>query len=207
MLHKDIPISYQQKFIDLLKEFKPSTTAISLTWHNTDNTQTVSMAQREYRGLKAWEDQFKKELKETGYNEPSTAPLTSPMLANPKKNGDILIDVDYSRLNQVATPDLHVTPRIEYLLDTMGNAKNFTTLDLQKGQVAVNPERTDKTTFVTQWGKFRFKVMTNWSEKCAYDISKIIGPSILSDSRPFCDISKINGHRTALQLTFFMALH
>ena len=64
------------------------------------------------------------------------------MFANPKKNGEILIDVDYIRLNQVTTPDPHVTPRIEYLLDTMGNAKNFTTFDLQKGfyQVAVNPE-------------------------------------------------------------------
>ena len=52
-------------------------------------------------------------------------------------------------------------PRVEAVLEAMGTAKLFTTLDLKKGyyQVLVEPEHQTKTTFITEFGKYQFRVM------------------------------------------------
>ena len=52
-------------------------------------------------------------------------------------------------------------PRVEEVLEAMGTAKLFTTLDLKKGyyQVLVEPEHQTKTTFITEFGKYQFRVM------------------------------------------------
>ena len=83
------------------------------------------------------------------------------MFAVPKKNGEIRLVVDYGRLNQVTVPDPYVMPRVEEVLEAMGAAKLFTTLDLKKGyyQVLVEPEHQTKTTFITEFGKYQFRVM------------------------------------------------
>ena len=79
----------------------------------------------------------------------------------PKKDGSIRHVVDNRRLNQVTEADPYTMPRVEVLLEQMGHAHLFTTLDLRKGyyQVPVDHVHVPKTAFVTQFGKFQFKVM------------------------------------------------
>ena len=83
------------------------------------------------------------------------------MFAVPKKDGSIRLVVDYRRLNQVTVPDPYTMPRIEILLEKMGSAKKISTLDLKKGyyKVPVYPQHREKTAFVTESGKYQFKVM------------------------------------------------
>ena len=52
-------------------------------------------------------------------------------------------------------------PQVEEVLEAMGTAKLFTTLDLKKGyyQVLVEPENQTKTTFIMEFGKYQFSVM------------------------------------------------
>src|SRR5687768_9986145 len=60
------------------------------------------------------------------------------------------------------SPSLIVTlPRIDDLLDSLGGAIWFTTLDLASGywQVAMNKEDIEKTAFITPQGLFEFVVM------------------------------------------------
>ena len=96
-----------------------------------------------------------------GFIVTSTAPWATPMFAVPKKNGLIGLVVDYRRLNKVTIPDPYPLPRIEVLLETVGRANVFSTLDLMKCyyQVRVHEKHQDKTRFITEWGKFQFTVM------------------------------------------------
>ena len=58
-------------------------------------------------------------------------------------------------------PDCFPLPRIDDMLDQLGNMKYFSTLDLASGywQVKMNDMSKEKTAFVTQHGLFEFRVM------------------------------------------------
>ena len=66
--------------------------------------------------------------------------------------------LDYRELNQVTKYDAYPMPRIEEMLDQIGNAHFITTLDLAKGywQVPMSEEDKEKTAFV---GLFQFVTM------------------------------------------------
>ena len=84
------------------------------------------------------------------------------MFAIPQKTpGSVRLVVDYCRLNVVTVPDPYYLPRIEDTLERMARAQFFSTFDLARGFYQVPLEETDrdKTTFLTPFGKFRFKVM------------------------------------------------
>ena len=69
--------------------------------------------------------------------------------------------VDYRALNKQTIRDRYPLPRINDLLDRLGKAKHFTTLDLASSyhQIAVKEQDTPKTAFWMQRGQFKFLVM------------------------------------------------
>ena len=69
--------------------------------------------------------------------------------------------IDYRALNKQTIRDRYPLPRIDDLLDRLGKARHFTTLDLASGyhQIAVKEEDIPKTAFQTQRGQFKFVVM------------------------------------------------
>ena len=69
--------------------------------------------------------------------------------------------MDYRALNRQTIRDQYPLPRIDDLLDRLGKAKHFTTLDLASGyhQIAVKMSDVPKTAFCTQRGQFEFIVM------------------------------------------------
>ena len=94
--------------------------------------------------------------------EQSTTPWAAPMFAIPKKTpSSVRLVVDNRRLKAVTVPDPDYLPRIEDTLERMAQAQFFSTFDLARGFYQVPLEETDrdKTTFLTPFGKFRFKVM------------------------------------------------
>ena len=110
-------------------------------------------------------DAFKKELQkltEEGFIEPSYAPWAAPIFPVPQKTpGKIRLVCDYRRLNAGTTPDPYFQPRIEEALEKLAAASLYTILDLASGfyQVPIAPEDKDKTTVISPYGKFCFKVM------------------------------------------------
>ena len=102
-------------------------------------------------------------MQETGVIQPSTSPWASPIVLVQKKDGSLRFCVDYRHLNSVTKVDTYPLPRIDDLLDQLGRAKYFSTLDLASGywQIPVHLDSQDKTAFVTTCGLFEFRVMPN----------------------------------------------
>ena len=69
--------------------------------------------------------------------------------------------VDYRQLNVVTKADAFPLPQINDLLDQLGGAKYFSTLDLASGfwQIRMEPESRGKTAFAMPQGLYEFLVM------------------------------------------------
>ena len=100
-------------------------------------------------------------MQEQGVIQPSSSPWASAIVLVRKKDGSLRICVDYRHLNSVTKSDTFPLPRIDDLLDQLGNSKYFTTLDLAAGywQIRVADDSIEKTAFVTSNGLFEFRVM------------------------------------------------
>ena len=105
--------------------------------------------------------QLIKQMEEQGIVKPSCSPWASPVVLVPKKDGSTRFCVDYRRLNTVTRKDVYPLPRIDDILDTLGRAKYFTTLDLSAGywQVELDPESQAKTAFTSHCGLYEFTRM------------------------------------------------
>ena len=93
--------------------------------------------------------------------QPSNSPWASPVVLVRKKDGSLRLCIDYRKLNSVTKCDAFPMPRIDDLLDVLGQSKYFTTLDLKSGywQVKVHPDSCEKTAFITHGGLYEFRVM------------------------------------------------
>ena len=100
-------------------------------------------------------------MQESGIIQPSSSPWASPIVLVRKKDGTMCFCIDYRKLNTVTKADKFPFPRIDDLLDQLGKAQYFSTLDLAAGywQIRINETSKEKTAFTTQQGLFKFRVM------------------------------------------------
>ena len=91
-------------------------------------------------------------------NKPSVSPWASPIVLVPKKDGTYRFCVDYRRLNAATKKDVYPLPRIDDILDTLGDSNYFSSLDLASGywQVELDAESRQKSAFTTYRGLFEF---------------------------------------------------
>ncbi|EHN00133.1 YGR109W-B-like protein [Saccharomyces cerevisiae x Saccharomyces kudriavzevii VIN7] len=101
------------------------------------------------------------ELLDNTFTVPSKSPCSSPVILVPKKGDTFRLCVDYCTLNKATISDPFPLPRIDSLLNRIGNARVFTTLDLHSGyhQIPMEPKDCYKTAFVTPPGKYEYTVM------------------------------------------------
>ncbi|XP_044066818.1 uncharacterized protein LOC122882921 [Siniperca chuatsi] len=74
-----------------------------------------------------------KAMLKMGVIEESNSAWCSPIVLVGKKDGTIRFCVDYRKVNDVSRFDNYPMPRVDKLLDRLGTARFFTTLDLTKG--------------------------------------------------------------------------
>lgn len=101
------------------------------------------------------------EMLENGIIRESTSAWSSPIILVKKKNGELRFCVDYRKLNAVTVGHAHPLPRIDDILDSLGDSQYFSTLDLKSAywQIPVDEKDRHKTAFVTQSGLFEFNRM------------------------------------------------
>ena len=102
-----------------------------------------------------------KQMQDQNVIYPSDSPWASPVVLVRKKDGSLRFCIDYCGLNSVTKSDTFPLPRIDNLLDQLGKAKYFSTLDLAAGywQVQLHPDSRAKSVFVTHQGLYEFRVM------------------------------------------------
>ncbi|PHJ19301.1 retrotransposable element tf2 155 kda protein type 1 [Cystoisospora suis] len=102
-----------------------------------------------------------KDLLEKQIITPSQSPIAAPVFFVSKKDGTLRIVIDYRALNAITIREEYPIPRIHDLINRLGKAKWFSTLDLQSGYYQVEVSKPDqwKTAFRTRYGTFQFTVM------------------------------------------------
>ena len=106
-----------------------------------------------------------KTLLENDLIEPSNSDFNSPLLLVPKPelNGKKRwrMCVDYRKVNKKLVADRYPLPRIDEILDGLGRAKYFSKIDLFNGfyQIALDESSRDITSFSTNDGSYRWKVL------------------------------------------------
>jgi hypothetical protein len=93
--------------------------------------------------------------------QPSSSPFGAPMLFVPKKDGSLRGVIDYRALNKITVKDKYPLPRIDDLIDQLGGATVFSSLDLAQGyhQLSIAAEDRPKTAFKTHMGLYEYKVL------------------------------------------------
>jgi len=71
------------------------------------------------------------------------------------------IVIDFRKLNDLTIGDSFPLPNITYILDQLGNAKYFSTLDLasEYHQIPIQEKHKKKTAFSTPYGHFEYNRM------------------------------------------------
>ena len=100
-------------------------------------------------------------MQQSGVIQPSKSPWSSPVVMVRKRDGTHRFCVDYRKLNAITKPDTFPLPRIDDLLDQLGQAKYFSLVDLAAGywQIRMSEQSKEKTAFATPQGLFEFCVM------------------------------------------------
>ena len=98
---------------------------------------------------------------ETGVTGESNSALTSPTALVAKKDRTVWFCVDYHKVNDASRFNAYLMPRVVNLLERLGTARFFTTLDLTKGyqQIPLSPGSKDKTAFSTPYGLYQFVML------------------------------------------------
>ncbi len=95
---------------------------------------------------------------EMGVIEGSHSDWASPIVLVPKTDGSVRFCVDYRKVNAVLKFDAYPMPRVDELLDRLGTARIYSTLDLTKGywQIPLSPLSKEKSAFTTPFGLHQF---------------------------------------------------
>ena len=82
------------------------------------------------------------EMLAQGVIQPSVSAWSSRVVLVPKKDGTSHFRVDYRQLNGVSRKDVYPLPCVDDILDTLGDTKYFSSLDLCSGywQIELDPE-------------------------------------------------------------------
>ncbi|CEG75313.1 hypothetical protein RMATCC62417_10378 [Rhizopus microsporus] len=101
------------------------------------------------------------QLLEKGLIRPSKGRWTSPVFFVQKKDKGLRLVVDFRKLNKNTKKMVYPLPHINELLDSLGGAMIFSTLDAASGywQVPLNEDSIEKTGFITKYGTYEFLVM------------------------------------------------
>jgi hypothetical protein len=76
--------------------------------------------------------------------EPASGPWSAPVVLAPNPDGTVRFCIDYQKLNAVTQNDSYALPRVDDCLDSLGEARYFTTLDANCGYWHIDANEADR---------------------------------------------------------------
>uniref|UniRef100_A0A1B6E8Y4 RNA-directed DNA polymerase n=1 Tax=Clastoptera arizonana TaxID=38151 RepID=A0A1B6E8Y4_9HEMI len=154
------------EFSDIFHNENNSLTFTNQVKHFIKTTDEVPVYTRNYRYPEIYRKEVDKQIQEMLKQEiirPSCSPWNSPVWIVPKKldasnKQKLRLVIDFRGLNAKTIDDKFPLPNITDILDKLGRAQYFTTLDLVSGfhQVEMEPASISKTAFSTETGHYEF---------------------------------------------------
>ncbi len=146
---------------DFADVFSPLPGRTDLVQHHIETLPGEVARSRPYRLPKHKKNVVQEELKamlNLGVIEESHSDWASPIVLVPKTDGSVRFCVDYRKVNALSKFDAYPMPRVDELLDRLGAARFYSTLDLTKGywQIPLSPLSKEKTAFTTPFGLHQF---------------------------------------------------
>ncbi|KAH9103881.1 hypothetical protein AeMF1_019899, partial [Aphanomyces euteiches] len=156
---KELPIDWTESSLSIDQRELLCKTLMNIDTGNNPPIRSVP-----YRTSKAEGDIMEAELNQyldLGLIRPSKSPWSSPVLMIRKPDGSIRFCIDYRKLNSVTVKDSYPMPRIDDLLDVLGRAKLFSTMDIASGywNVPMAKDSIEKTAFTCKYGLYEWLVM------------------------------------------------
>lgn len=144
---------------------------------------------KQYRLPQAHKEEIRKQVEkmlEQGIIAPSVSPWNAPIILVPKKSPDGTrkwrLVVDFRKLNEITISQVFPLPRIDEILDQLGQNKYFTTLDLASGyyQVLLDDNDREKTAFSTDFQHYEFVRLPMGLKSAPFTFQRLMG-NILSE--------------------------
>lgn len=154
--------------------------------------------------MKALQEEVDKLLR-AGFIRPVQTPeWVSPTVATPKKDGRWRICIDFKPLNAATKKDPYPLPFIDQILDSVAGHERYSVCDGFSGyfQLKIAVEDQEKTSFITPWGCFCYKVLpyglTNgpaqYQKRANWALAPFIGDFVKAFIDDFCVYSSRAEH-------------
>ncbi|XP_055522771.1 uncharacterized protein LOC129716953 [Wyeomyia smithii] len=137
--------------------------------HKIRTIDDMSIHTKSYRYPQIYEEEVQNQVQKLlrdGIISESISPYTSPIWIVPKKadasgTKEIRLVIDYRKLNEKTISDRYPIPEITEILDKLGKAIYFSTIDLVSGfhQIQLDENDREKTAFSNNGGKYEFTRM------------------------------------------------
>lgn len=137
--------------------------------HKIRTVDDIPIHTKSYRYPQVYEEEVQKQIQKLlrdGIIQESISPYTSPIWIVPKKadatgTKKFRLVIDYRKLNEKTISDRYPIPDITEILDKLGKATYFSTIDLVSGfhQIQLDGNDREKTAFSVNGGKYEFTRM------------------------------------------------
>ncbi len=153
-----------EKYTDCFSKSPTDLGRTSVIQHEIDTGDALPVKTAPRRPPMAFEGEEEKVIQQqldAGVLKPSTSPWASALVYVRKKCGGVRACADYRRVNDLTKKCAYPLPKISECLDCLGDAKIFSTLDMQSGywQIEVKESDRPKTAIVTRGGLYEYVTM------------------------------------------------
>jgi hypothetical protein len=104
-----------------------------------------------------------------------------------KKNGEIILCVDFRNLNKSSKNDNYPLPKMEHILQRVTGASKISIIDgfSSYNQISILPKDREKKTFTTPWGTFMYAKMPFGLMNAGETFQRAMGITFIREKETF----------------------